>query len=399
MKVKSVYLDHAATTPVHPQVLEAMLPYFSQRYGNPSGLYALGREAHKALEKARRDVAGVLGCEVDEVIFSSGGTESNSAALKGAALSLRGEGNHIITSAIEHDAVLGNCRFLEELGFEVSYLPVDGCGLVSPEVLGREITGRTVLVSIMLANNEVGTIEPIAELSRVVKERGGHIVFHTDAVQGAGALDLEVNRLGIDMLSLSAHKFYGPKGVGVLYMRRGIPFVSQQSGGHQEGNRRAGTENVAGVVGMATTLQLASEHRGGNSQRCQRLRDRLVEGLISGIPGVHLNGHPELRLPNNASLRFDYIDGEAVLLALDQAGVAASTGSACASGSEEPSHVLLALGIPPQSARSSVRFTFGPDNTDEDVDYLLSIMPGIVDRLRAMSPLAGAAGQSGEGDV
>jgi cysteine desulfurase len=382
-------MDHAATTPVHPKVLEAMLPYFSEIYGNPSGIYAVAQEARKAVDEARLAVAGVLGCKPAEIVFTSGGTESDNAALKGAAFALKQEGNHIITSGIEHHAVLHTCHALEDFGFKVTYLPVDKFGMVSVESLEKAITDKTILVSIMLANNEIGTIEPVAEFTRLVKSKSTErkIVFHTDAVQGAGALDLDVNRLGVDMLSLSAHKFRGPKGAGILYIRKGAPFMPQQNGGAQESNRRAGTENVPGIVGTAIALKMAAENRESNSQHCRRLRDRLIESIMSQIKDVFLNGHPEQRLPNNANLSFKYVEGESILLHLDFLGIAASSGSACTSGSNDPSHVLLATGLQEELAHGSLRFTVGVDNTDGDVDYVLSVLPGIVQRLREMSPL------------
>lgn len=387
---KTIYLDHAATTPVHPKALEAMLPYFSEKYGNPSTIYRLGQEALKALDEARETVAAILGCRSQEIIFTSGGTESDNAAIKGAAFALRDKGNHIITSAIEHHAVLHTCHHLEKLGFEVSYLAVDKYGVVDLQELEKAITERTTVVSIMLANNEVGTIEPIAEISAIIKKKakGRTIVFHTDAVQGAGALDLDVTRLGVNMLSLSAHKFYGPKGVGILYLRRNTPFLPQQNGGAQERNRRAGTENVAGIVGMTTALRIAAENQESNVRHCRELRDYLIQGIQSRIKRAHLNGHPTSRLPNNANFCFEYVEGESILLNLDIAGMAAASGSACTSASLEPSHVLLALDVPPEVAHGSVRFTLGYENTTEDIDYVLSILPDIVAKLRAMSPLA-----------
>jgi len=387
-----VYLDHAATTAVHPKVLEVMLPYFSQKYGNPSSIYTLAQEARKAVDDSRETVADILGCRPNEIVFTSGGTEADNAAIKGAAFSTKQTGNHIITSSIEHHAVLHTCQFLERFGFEVTYLPVDEYGLVNVDDLARAITDKTILITIMLANNEVGTIEPVPEIARVAKERakalGTNIIVHTDAVQGAGALDLNVNRLGVDMLSLSSHKFYGPKGVGILYLRRGTPFMPQQSGGAQERHRRAGTENTAGIVGTAVALKLIVEDMEHNRQHCQRLRDRFIEGITAKITRAHLNGHPTLRLPNNVNFSFDYVEGESILLNLDFAGVAASSGSACTSASLEPSHVLTAMGIDAQRAHGSLRLTVGSDNTEEEIDYVLSILPGIIDKLRAMSPLA-----------
>ncbi len=347
------------------------------------------------MDDARSTVARVLGCKHTELTFTSGGTESNNTALKAAAFALKSQGNHIITSSIEHHAILEVCRFLKWFDFDVTYLPVDQYGVVSPHDLEKAITDKTILVSIMLANNEVGTIEPIADLSRLVKEvaksKGKRILFHTDAVQAAGFLDLNVDKLGVDMLSLSSHKFYGPKGSGILYVRKGIPFMPQQKGGHQERQMRAGTENVPGIVGTAVALKMAAESRESVSQYCQRLRDRLIEGVQSSIGHVHLNGHPTQRLPNSASFCFEYVEGESILLNLDFAGVAASSASACSSGSLEPSHVLLAMCVPPHTAHGTVRFTLGSDNTEADIDFVLSVLPGIVERMRAMSPLAAMA--------
>lgn len=401
MERKTVYMDHAATTPVHPSVLEAMLPYFSRSYGNPSGIYGIGQEARKAADEARATVSSILGCRPSEVIFTSGGTESDNAALKGAAFALKEEGNHIITSTIEHHAVLNTCQYLEKVGFEVTYLSVDQFGMVNIEDLEKAITDKTVLISIMLANNEIGTIEPVSEFAKSAKANAKHsrILFHTDAVQGASVLDLDVDKLGVDMLSLSAHKFHGPKGMGVLYLREGTRFIPQQTGGAQEGNRRAGTENVAGIVGTAAALRLAAENREASSRHCQRLRDRLIEGILTRIEDTYLNGHPTLRLPNNANISFRYVEGEAILLNLDLQGVSASSGSACTAGTEEPSHVLLATGISPEMAHSSLRFSVGPANTDDEIEYVLSVLPGIVERLRAMSPLVAARERNGGNDV
>jgi cysteine desulfurase len=388
MKGRTVYLDHAATTPLRPEVLEAMLPYFCQRYGNPSGIYASAQEARQAMDEARRVVADVLGCSPEEVIFTSGGTESDNAAIKGVALALRERGNHIITSSIEHHAVLHTCQFLEKFGFEVTYLPVDRYGVVDLDELEKAIDDRAILVTIMLANNEVGTIEPIPEIARLVRQRNRDIVFHTDAVQGAGYLDLGVDMLGVDMLSLSAHKFYGPKGMGILYLRRGTPFMSQQVGGAQEGEHRAGTENMPGIVGTAVALRLAAENREQNSRRCSRLRERLIAGIKARVGGAHLNGHPTMRLPNNVNFSFENVTGEALQHALDLAGIACSTKSACDSGSAEPSHVLLALDSSPAANWcGSIRFSLGADNTEQDIGYVLSTLPGIIAKLRP-SPLA-----------
>ncbi len=387
--VKMIYLDHAATTPLHPQVLEAMLPYFSEKFYNPSSSYSLAQEVHRAVEESRVIVADILGCQSSEVIFTSGGTESDNTALKGLAFANQKQGNHIITSSIEHHAVIETCRQLESFGFDVTYLPVDVYGRVGIEEVKEAINERTILVSIMLANNEVGTIQDIAGISEVVRDYASlqrrQIMFHTDAVQCAGALDLNVGKLGVDMLSLSSHKFYGPKGTGVLYLRGGAPFSSQQRGGTHEIERRAGTENVPGIVGTAAALKLAEEHRESNSTYCRELRDYLIEGIQSSIKRVHLNGHPQERLPNNANFSFESVEGGSISFSLDMAGVAVSSGSACASASPEPSHVLHAMGIPDPIANSSVRFTLGAENTRGEIDYVLSILPGIISELREMS--------------
>lgn len=392
MKRRTIYMDYAATTPVHPKVREAMDPYFSESYANPSAHYSIATESRQAVNRARATVAEILGCTSDEIIFTSGGAESNNAALKGVAFALRESGDHIVTSAVEHHVVANTCRFLENFGFDVTYLPVDRYGLVSGADLEQAITDRTVLVNIILANNEVGTIAPVADFAGVTKDKaralGRKIVFQTDAVQGAGALDLDVDTLGVDALSLSSHKFYGPKGVGILYLREGTPFMAQQSGGSQEGNRRGGTENVPGIVGTGVAFELAEAHRESNNAHCRRLRDRLIEGIDSTIEDAYLNGHPTQRLPNSVSFSFSGVDGGSLGRELDIAGIAASKGSACTSSSLHPSHVLLALGVPPEVARGTLRLTVGPDNTDDDVDYLLSVLKSSVERLRLV-PLQG----------
>ena len=383
---KSIYMDHAATTAVDSRVVEAMLPYFSEKYGNASSIYALGREAQQAIEDARRTVADILGAAPREIIFTSCGSESDNLAIRGVAFARRAEGNHIITSSIEHHAVGHTCEQLEkEFGFKVTYLPVDKYGRVNPDDVGRAITDKTILISIMYANNEIGTIQPIAEIGKIARAK--NIPFHTDAVQAGGALDLDVNKLNVDLLSLSAHKFYGPKGIGVLYQRRFTPLLPMQTGGGQERGRRAGTENIPYIVGLAAALKLAHEHRETNNARVAALRDRLIKGTQDAIPDVYLTGHPSDRLPNNASFVFKGIEGESILLNLDLMGVAASSGSACTSASLEPSHVLRALGLPVDLCHGSLRLTLGNENTEEDVDYVLSILPGIVSKLRAMSPI------------
>lgn len=387
-----IYLDHSATTPVRAEVLEAMLPYFSLGFGNPSSIYTIGQEARKAMDDAREQAARVLGARMSEIVFTSGGTESDNAALKGAAFALRHTGNHIITTTIEHHAVLHTCHQLERFGFDVTYVPVDEYGIVDAQTIARTITDETVLVSVMMANNEIGTIQPVDEIARIVKaeaqRRRRTIVMHTDAVQAAGFLDTNVRALGVDLMSLSAHKIYGPKGVGLLYVKRGTPFEAQNAGGGQERQRRSGTENVPGIVGMSEALRLAASEREQVAANCLRLRDKLINGIFDSIDRVHLNGHPTQRLPNNVNISFEDIEGEPVLLGLDFAGVCASSGSACSSASLEPSHVLLAIRRSPELAQGSLRITLGRDNTDEDVDYLLAVLPEIVGKLRAMPSLA-----------
>lgn len=382
---KPIYMDHAATTAVDPRVVEAMLPYFTDKYGNASSIHSFGREAHQVMEGARKTVADILGASPEEIIFTSCGTESDNLAIRGVGFAQQHRGNHIITSPIEHHAVGHTCEQLERrFGFEVTYVPVDKYGRVDPDVVGRAITDRTVLITVMYANNEVGTIQPIAEIGRLARAKG--IPFHTDAVQAGGTLDLSVNALNVDLLSLSAHKFYGPKGVGILYQRRGTPLLPMQTGGGHERGRRAGTENIPYIVGLATALQLAQQHRESNNARIAALRERLIAGVLHSIPDSYLTGHPTERLPNSASFGFRGIEGEAILLSLDLMGVAASSGSACTSGATEPSHVLTSMGLPVDICQSSLRLTLGNDNTQQDVDYVLSILPVIVRKLRALSP-------------
>ena len=386
-----IYMDHAGTTPLDPRALEAMMPYLSQQFGNPSSVHTIGQEARRALDDSREKVARLLGCRMSEVVFTSGGTESDNTAIKGSVSALIETGNHVITSSIEHHAVLHACQHLENMGLEVTYLPVDKYGLIDPDDVARAITDRTILVSIMYANNEIGTIEPISEIAGLVKSRAKAmdrtIVVHTDAVQAAGFLDLDLRSLGVDMLSLSAHKFHGPKGVGVLCIRRGTPFLPQQLGGGQERERRSGTENIPGIVGATVALEIAQSEREQVSRHCSNLRDTIIQGVQEGIAGAHLNGHPTMRLPNNVNFSFEQVEGEPVLLGLDMAGIATSSGSACSSGSLEPSHVLLALGQSADLARGSLRLTLGRDNTREEVDYLFSTLVDLVGRLREMPSL------------
>ena len=386
--MRMVYMDHAATTPVDPRVVEAMLPYWTQQYGNASSIYTLGRQARHALEDARRTVAEILNCDPKEVIFTSCGSESDNLALRGVAFQRRQRGgkNHIITSSIEHHAIGHTVeQLVKEFGFEAIYLPVDRYGMVDPADVARAIRPETAIISIMYANNEVGTIQPIAAIGRIAREH--KVPFHSDAVQAGGTLSLDVKALQVDLMSLSAHKFYGPKGVGVLYARRGVPLLPMQTGGGHERNRRAGTENVAYAVGLATALRLAYEEAEEANARIARLRDRLVAGVLERIPDSQLSGHPTQRLPNSASFLFKYVEGESILLNLDQMGVAASSGSACTSGSLEPSHVLTAMGFPHEVAHGSLRLTLGRENTDEDIDHVLAGLPGIIEKLRLMSPL------------
>ncbi|MFN8534172.1 MAG: cysteine desulfurase family protein [Dehalococcoidia bacterium] len=382
MSSRAIYLDYAATTPVVPEALNAMLPYFSEEFGNPSSIYGAAQRARKALDDARDRCAHWLGCRPADLIFTSGGTEADNTALKGVAFAARATGNHLITTAIEHHAVLHTCDDLEKFGFEVTYLPVDGDGLVSSDAVVAALTDRTVLVSVMLANNEIGTIQPIRAISDALRAQPRRIWLHTDAVQGPGVLDLAVDDLGVDLLSLSGHKFGGPKGVGLLYVRRGVPFQSQLFGGSQERNRRAGTENVPGIVGMAVALEIAQQEREAVRPHLLRLRDRLIDEILARVPGARLNGHRTERLANNASFSFEEVDGESLLMALDIAGVAASSGSACTSAALEPSHVLMAMGLSSEIARGSLRLTLGAPTTDDDIDTVLDLLPPTVARLR-----------------
>ena len=383
--MRKVYLDNAATTALSPRVLEAMLPYFTQYYGNPSSVHAFGREAKQGLDKARDQVAKALHCEPSEVIFTGCGTESDNTVLLGVAQRYGDKGKHIITPNVEHHAILHTCEYLEKQGYSVTYLPVDQDGLVTAEQVAAAIRPDTILVSIMFANNEVGTIMPIQEIGAVCKEKG--VLFHTDAVQAVGHIPVDVQAMHIDMLSLSAHKFHGPKGVGALYCRKGIRLPSYIMGGAQERGRRAGTENVAGIVGLGAAIQLATEQLEENRAKMTALRDRLMTGIQARISEVKLNGHPTNRLPNNVNFSFKYIEGESILLMLDMNGIAASSGSACTSGSLDPSHVLLALGLPHEIAHGSVRLTLGDETTEEDIDYTIDVLEKTVARLRAMSPL------------
>jgi len=382
---RTVYMDHSATTYVRKDVLDAMIPYFAERFGNPSSIYHIARDSKQAIDTAREQVAAALGAESDEIYFTSGGSESDNWAIKGIAYANRKTGNHIITTKIEHHAVLRTCECLEKEGFAVTYLPVDNYGFVNPADLENAITERTILISIMYANNEVGTIEPVAVLGAIARKH--EIPFHTDAVQAIGNIKIDVNAQNIDLLSLSAHKFYGPKGIGALYIRKGTKIENLIHGGGQERRRRAGTENIAGIVGLGKAIEIATGDIEGHNNRIGALRDRLLTGILETIPNVHLNGHPENRLPGNINISFEFIEGESMLLWLDEEGICASTGSACTSGSLEPSHVLMATGLPVEMSHGSLRLTLGDANTDADVDFVLSVLPKVVSRLREMSPL------------
>lgn len=397
MKEKIIYFDHAATTPIKKEVLEEMIPYLTEQYGNPSTIYKLGREAKKAIELARERVAKALNADIEEIYFTSGGTESDNWALKGTALANRDKGRHIITTTIEHHAVLNPLKYLEKIEFEVTYVPVEPNGIVDPNKIKEAIREDTILISVMLANNEIGTIQPIKEIAKIAKER--EIIIHTDAVQAVGQIPINVKDLGIDLLSLSAHKFYGPKGVGALYIRKGTRIHPFLQGGAQERNKRAGTENVAGIVGLGKAIEIANKNLNEYASKLQKLRDKLIDGVLSKIDYVRLNGDRYQRLPNNANFSFEFVEGESLLLLLDTKGIAASSGSACTSGSLEPSHVLLAIGLEPEVAHGSLRITLGEDNTEEDIDYLLEVLPEIVSKLREMSPLYESVKKEGNKDL
>lgn len=384
-KARRVYLDNAATTQMRSEVLEAMKPFMIEKYGNPSSIHWFGRETRTAVDKAREKVAMLIGAKEQEIVFTSGGSESDNLALFGVAFALKDKGRHIITSSVEHHAVYDTCKFLEGFGFEVTYLPVDADGCVHVDELEHALRDDTILVSVMHANNEVGVIQPIREIGEITRKKG--ILLHADAVQTVGNIPVDVNELNVDLLSMSAHKFHGPKGIGALYVRRGIKLIPHIHGGAQERNRRAGTENIAGIVGLAKALELATADLDKEVLRISALRDRLIMGIEDKIDRVRLNGHRTRRLPGNVNFSFQYIEGESILLNLDLNGIAASSGSACTSGSLEPSHVLTSMGLSHETAHGSVRFTLGHFNTDEDVERVLEVLPGIIQRLREMSPL------------
>ena len=383
--MKRIYLDYAATTPTHPDVVKAMLPYFTDAFGNPSSIHSCGQEAKGAVEAARVKIARLIGARDEEIVFTSGGTEADNFAIKGIAFANEKRGNHIITCAIEHHAVIETCRSLEKRGFTITYLPVDEYCSVSPDDIRRAITARTILISIMHANNEVGSIQPVAAISKIAREAG--VYFHTDAVQTVGHIPVDVNRLGADLLSISAHKLCGPKGVGALYAKKGTRLSPLMHGGEQERGRRASTENVPGIVGFGVAAELAGKEMGDEAQRLAQLRDRLIKGLLERIAHTRLNGHPVNRLPNNVNISVDFVEGESMLLNLDLEGICASTGSACSSSSLEPSHVLLAMGLSHEQAHGSLRFSLGKWTTEPEIDRVLDVLPQIVTKLRDMSPL------------
>ncbi len=383
--MKPVYMDYAATTYVKPEVLEEMLPYFTNKFGNPSSFYAISRETKMAVDKARGQVANALNADLNEIYFTGGGSEADNWAIKGIASAYKNKGNHIITTKIEHHAVLHTCEYLEKQGFEVTYLDVDEEGFIDLEELKNAITDKTILVSIMFANNEIGTIEPIKEIGKICRER--KVLFHTDAVQAIGNVAIDVKDMNIDLLSIAGHKIYGPKGIGVLYIRKGVRIHNLIHGGGQERNRRAGTENIAAIVGLGKAIEMATQNLEEHSKNLTVLRDKLIDGLLK-IPYTRLNGpRGDKRLPGNVNVSFEFIEGESILLSLDFEGVCASSGSACTSGSLDPSHVLLAIGLPHEKAHGSLRLTLGDGSTEEDVNYVLEVVPPIIERLRKMSPL------------
>lgn len=382
--MRSVYLDHAATTPVHPEVIAAMLPYFHPNYGNASSVHGFGRKGRMAVDNARETIAKSLGAQTNEIYFTSGGTESDNIAILGVAAALASKGRHIITSAIEHHAVLDTCTHLEKQGYEITYLPVDTDGLIDPQAVAAAIRPDTILISIGHANNEMGTIQPLAAIGAIAKAHG--IYLHSDAVQSFGLLEVDVNQLQVNLLSLSGHKIYGPKGIGVLYIRRGTRVKPIQFGGGQERKLRPGTENVPGIVGLAKAVELAMQEREARVEHITRLRDKLIAGLTA-VPSVTLNGHPEQRLPGNVNVSVEYVEGESLILGLDLRGIAVSSGSACTSGSLDPSHVLMSMGLNHLQAHGSLRLTLGRDTSEADIDYVLDAFPDVVGKLRAMSPL------------
>lgn len=382
---KRIYVDHSATTPVRREVLDAMIPYFTENFGNASTVYAEGREAKKAINLAREQVAKAIGADVKEIFFTGSGTEADNWAIRGVAKANKDKGNHIITSAVEHHAVLHTCQELEKEGFEVTYLPVDEFGMVSAEDVKNAIKDTTILVTIMMANNEIGTIMPIEEIGKITKEAG--VIFHTDAVQAIGMVEIDVNKMNIDLLSMTGHKFYGPKGSGALFVRKGVKVAPFITGGAQERSKRAGTENVAAIVGLGKAIELATADIASHTENLVAMRDKYIERILNEIPYTRLNGHRTQRLAGNSNISFEFIEGESLLLMLDMQGISASSGSACTSGSLDPSHVLLAIGLKHEIAHGSLRVSFGDCNTMEDVDRIVESLKTIVARLREMSPL------------
>ena len=384
--MRRVYMDHTAGMPVDERVLEAMMPYFTQNYGNPSSIHSFGNEARRAIDEARSKVAELIGAEKkEEIVFTSGGTEGNNLAIKGVAYRNKDKGNHIITSSIEHMSVINTCKHLSKQGFKVTYLPVDKYGIVDIEALKREITDKTILVSVMYANGEIGTIEPVREIGEIAHSKGAF--FHVDAVAAAGQIPIDSQDENIDLLSLSSNDVYGPRGVGALYRKAGTRILPIIHGGGQERGLRSGTENLSGIVGMGKATEIAKAEMKPEAKRLSELRDKFIEGVLDSIPESYLNGHPTMRLPNNVNVRFSYIEGESLILSLDMEGVACSSGSACTSKTLEPSHALLAIGLAHEEAHGSLLFTLGKQNTEEDIKYVLGLLPNIVKRLRAISPL------------
>lgn len=387
--MNKIYFDHNATTPVLDEVFDAMVPFLKEQWGNPSSIHWAGRGTRKAVEDAREKVSALLNCTPLELIFTSSGTEGDNHAIKGLAYAQKNKGNHIITTKVEHPAVLSTCKHLQKEGFEVTYLDVDKDGLISLDELKSAITPKTILISVMYANNETGVIFPIKEIGQIAKEKG--VAFHTDAVQAAGKIKIDVQELNVDLLTISGHKLYGPKGIGALFIKRGTRLVPLMHGGHQERNRRGGTENVAGIVAMGKAAEIAMRDMDKETEHLQALKERLEKGMAERVPHIKVNGHPDKRLPNTANISFEFVEGESLLLNLDMKGIAASSGSACTSGSLEPSHVLVSMGLTHELSHGSVRFSLGKSNTVQEIDYLLEIMPPIVERMRSMSPLYAGA--------
>jgi cysteine desulfurase len=383
--VRKIYLDHNATTPLYKEVVQAMLPFLEENWGNPSSIHWASREPRKAVDEAREKIAQLINAQPHEIVFTGSGSEGNNFALKGVAQSLLRKGNHIVTTAVEHPSVINTCRYLAKVDFTVDYLTVDPEGMIDINVLSKSITDKTILISVMHANNETGNIYPVEKIGELAREKG--VLFHCDAVQAAGKIPVDVKKMNVDLLTLSGHKLYAPKGIGALYIRRGVKLLPLIHGGHQERNRRAGTENVAGIVGFGKACEIAREGVGKNAERLIRLRDKLHRGIMKRIDQVTLNGHPATRLPTTLNLSFDHVDGESLLLNLDMKGIAASSGSACTSGSIEASHVLLAMGVPMKLALGSVRFSLGTESSEDEIDHLLDVLPPVVEKIRSISPL------------